>query len=77
MTTSQTTINVRGTEHPHARAAIQAADKGGDPVELAITIAGRFFTVERGEADRLAESGVFFAYLFDQRGTVVTVPIND
>jgi len=52
---------------------------GGDNV---ILLDGRYYVVERSEAERLAAAGVEFAYVHDhQMGDgswrIVTVPIND
>lgn len=73
---SRTSIEIHGTEHPHACGAIQHADNDGDPSGCAIVVGGRFFRVEAAEARRLEREGVPFAYLTDLGGEVVTVPVN-
>lgn len=73
-----TTISFRAIEFETAHEAIQWAEVEGD---RAILLDGRRFVVEQEEANRLAEAGVAFAYLFDRElrsgeHRIVTVPIN-
>jgi hypothetical protein len=60
-------------EFPSARAAVEAA-AAARPV--AITVDGRHIVVPKSEADRLAATGVAFAYLTEYDGRVVSVPVN-
>jgi hypothetical protein len=70
-------ITIRATEHPSAHEAIQHLDVSDD--DRAVLIDGKYLTLKQAEADRLAEAGVEFAYLFhhESTGRVMTVPVND
>ncbi len=73
------TIQVHGIEFPNASEALQHYYAGGGEV---ILLAGRYFVVQKAEAERLAADGVEFAYvheheLSDGSFRIVTVPVND
>jgi hypothetical protein len=60
------TITINAIETPSATEAIQLCDCGPDYANpAAVTLAGRYFVMEKDEAERLAAAGVGFAYLFD------------
>jgi hypothetical protein len=67
-------INVRCTEYATSRAAVEQAAR--TPGSSAIRLEGRNLVVRREEAERLAASGRYFAYLCDHHGLIVTVPVN-
>jgi len=73
------TIKIKATEFETAGEAIrQAGLTAGD---VAITLNGKNYVTNRGEADRLAAAGVEFAYLHycqrsDGTRVIVTVPVN-
>ena len=68
------TIEIKGIEFDSAHEAIQFTDASGRGE--AITVGGKFLVVDQTEADRLAATGVSFAYLHDHKGRIVTVPVN-
>jgi hypothetical protein len=70
-----TDITIRGTEHRSAHEAIQHLDVSGD--DHAILIGTKYLTVTKAEAERIAAAGVEFAYLIDQNGKIMTIPVND
>jgi hypothetical protein len=59
--------------NPHL--AIQDMDASGRG-DIAISIGGRFFTVERAELDRLQRAGAPVATWYDVDGRLVCVPAN-
>jgi hypothetical protein len=67
-------IEVEGAEFPNARQAVAAARE--DEREVAIRLAGKHLVVSQEAADRLAELGLYFAYLCEHRGRIMTVPVN-
>ena len=74
MTKQRATIEFEAVEFPSAHEAIQHsfASRQGE----AIRIAGKNLVVSWQDADRLAAAGVSFAYLCDDAGRIVTVPVN-
>jgi hypothetical protein len=68
------TIRLRAVEFPSAHEAIQYSEADGRGT--AIHLGGKNLVVAEADAERLAAAGVYFAYLFDHRGRVVTVPVN-
>jgi hypothetical protein len=75
MARRQATIEFEAVEFPSAQEAIQHsfASRQGE----AILLGGKHLVVSGGDADRLAAAGVCFAYLCDDAGRIVTVPVND
>ena len=74
------TIEIQGIEFETASEALQHADASGRG--QVIHVGGKFLVVERAEADRLAETGVFFAHVIDHElpdGSfrIMTVPVNE
>jgi hypothetical protein len=69
------TIDVEFIEFATAREAIQHS-RGREGL-VAVLWGGRNRVVRREDADRLATSGAFFAYLSEHRGRIMTVPVND
>jgi hypothetical protein len=72
------TIEYEAIEFRSAHEAIQWSEAEGG---RAVLLDGRNLVVAQSEADRLAEAGVEFAYLFDHELSegehrIVTVPIN-
>jgi hypothetical protein len=68
-------ITIRATEHPSAHEALQHMEVSGD--DHAILVGGKYLTVTKAEAERIAAAGVEFAYLVDHHGKIVTIPVND
>ena len=75
------TITFEAIEFDTAGEAIQHyyASGYGDAV---ISLGGKYYVTKRGEADRLAEAGSEFAYVFDHdmpdgSNRIMTVPVND
>jgi len=68
-------ITIRATEHPNAHEAIQHLDVSGD--DHAIFVGGKFLTVTKAEAERIAAAGIEFTYLVDHQGKIMTIPVND
>jgi len=58
---------------PTARAALAHAQAAGGE---AIRLDGDHLVVRRQDADQLAAAGVYFAYLCDHHGQIMTVPVN-
>jgi hypothetical protein len=57
-----------------AREAVsRAAATGGE----AIILDGRKLVVSPEDAEKLEIAGVYFAYLCEHRGRIMTVPVND
>jgi hypothetical protein len=56
-----------------ARAAITHAQASGG---AAIRLEGDNLVVRPQDADQLAAAGVYFAYLCDHHGQIMTVPVN-
>jgi hypothetical protein len=57
-----------------AREAVgRAAATGGE----AIVLDGQTLVVSPEDAEKLEIAGVYFAYLCDRRGQIMTVPVND
>lgn len=71
---NQRTIEIKGIEFKTANEAIQHCDAAG--LDAAITVEGRIFAVKQAEADRIAAMGVYFAYLTERDGKIMTVPVN-
>jgi hypothetical protein len=67
-------IELRAVEFPSAHEAIQHAYADGRG--NAIHLGGKNLVVSEADAERLAAAGVYFAYLFDYRGRILTVPVN-
>jgi hypothetical protein len=74
MAKHQATIEFEAVEFPSAHEAIQHgfASRHGE----AILLGGKNLVVSQEDADRLAAAGVSFAYLCDDAGRIVTVPVN-
>ena len=74
MAKQQATITFEAVEFPSAHEAIQHsfASRQGE----AIRMGGKNLVVSREDADRLAAAGVCFAYLCDDAGRIVTVPVH-
>ena len=68
-------ITIRATEHPSAHEALQHLDVSGD--DHAILVGGKYLTVTKAEAERIAAAGIEFAYLVDHHGKIMTIPVND
>jgi hypothetical protein len=68
------TIDLRCLEFATAHEAIQHTE--ADPEGVAILLNGKNLVVLPKDADRLAAAGVYFAYLCDHHGRIVTVPVN-
>jgi len=72
-------IRLKAIEFDSADEAIQwryASGRGE-----AVHVGGKYYVMEKAEAERLAAGGVEFAYLFDHdlpdgRNVIVTVPVN-
>ena len=74
MAKQQATITFEAVEFPSAHEAIQHsfASRQGE----AILLGGKNLVVSQQDADRLEAAGVSFAYLCDDAGRIVTVPVN-
>jgi hypothetical protein len=70
-----TTIQIKGTEFKTPADAIQHASDNEDGF-VAIQVGGRYFSLRQAEAHRIEAMRVGFAYLNDQNGVLVTVPVN-
>ena len=68
-------ITIRATEHPTAHEAIQHLEVSGD--DHAILVGGKYLTVTKAEAQRIAAAGIEFAYLVDHHGEIMTIPVHD
>jgi len=73
------TITFRAIEFDSADEAIQWTYASGRGE--AVHVGGKYYVMEKTEAERLAAAGVEFAYLFDHdlpdgRNVIVTVPVN-
>ena len=68
-------ITIRATEHPSAHEALQHLDVSGD--DHAILVGNKYLTLKQAEVERIAASGVEFAYLIDHHGKIITIPVND
>jgi hypothetical protein len=68
------TIEFSAIEFPSAHEAIQHSFASGQGE--AILLGGENLVVSQEEADRLAAAGVSFAYLCDDAGQIVTIPVN-
>jgi len=68
-------ITIRATEHRSPHEAIQHLAVSGD--DHAIAIGDKYLTLKQTEVDRIAATGVEFAYLVDHHGKIMTIPIND
>lgn len=73
------TITFRAIEFESADEAIQWTYASGRGE--AVYVGGKYYTMEKAEAERLAAAGVEFAYLFDHdlpdgRNVIITVPVN-
>ncbi|GMU38250.1 MAG: hypothetical protein KJ057_09720 [Phycisphaerae bacterium] len=74
------TVTFEAIEFETASEAIQhyyASGYGNDVIALD----GKYYVVKKAEADRLAEAGLEFAYVFDHdlpdgRNVILTVPVN-
>jgi hypothetical protein len=64
---------VHGVAFATARLALRHATTTGG---AAIRLGDRTLVVRREDAERLAAAGVYFAYLGEHRGRIVTVPVN-
>lgn len=74
------TIAIQGIELKTAGEALQHTEASGRG--QVIHVGGKYLVVERAEADRLAEMGVFFAHVIDHEmpnGSfrIMTVPVNE
>lgn len=67
-------IKIEAVEFPGAHEAIQHSEAAGG---TAIRLNGKNLVVREADADRLAAAGVYFAYLCDHHGQIITVPVND
>jgi hypothetical protein len=67
------TVAVNGVAFATARQAVRHARVAG---REAIRLGGRTLVVQREEAERLAAAGVYFAYLGEHGGRIVTIPVN-
>ena len=67
------TIEIRGQEHPTAQDALVELNFTGD---RAISIAGRFFTVDEDEYRRLEDEGIQPTTWHDHKptGRIISVP---
>ena len=74
MVKQRATITFEAVEFPSAHEAIQHsfASRQGE----AILLGGKNLVVSQQDADRLAAAGVCFAYLCDDAGRIVTVPVH-
>jgi hypothetical protein len=74
MAKRQAIIEFEAIEFPSAHEAIQHsfASRQGE----AILLEGKNLVVSQEDADRLAAAGVSFAYLCDDAGRIMTVPVN-
>ena len=74
MAKQQATITFEAVEFPSAHEAIQHsfASRQGE----AILLGGKNLVVSQQVADRMKAAGVSFAYLCDDAGRIVTVPVN-
>jgi len=68
-------ITFEATEHATAHEAIQHLDVSGDA--HAILLDGKYLTAQRAEIEKIAATGVEFAYLVDHHGKIMTIPVND
>jgi len=66
---------IRATEHQNAHEAIQHLAVSGD--EHAIFLDGKYLSAKQIEVDRIAATGIEFAYLVDSHGKIMTIPVND
>jgi hypothetical protein len=74
MARQQATIEFEAIEFPSAHEAIQYSFASGRGE--AILLQGKNLVVSQHDADRLATAGVSFAYLCDDAGQIVTIPVN-
>jgi hypothetical protein len=74
MATQQATIEFEAIEFPSAHEAIRHsfASRQGE----AILLNGKNLVISRPDAERLAAAGVSFAYLCDDAGRIVTLPVH-
>jgi hypothetical protein len=74
MAKHQAAVEFEAIEFPSAHEAIQHsfASRQGE----AILLEGKNLVVSQQDADRLEAAGVSFAYLCDDAGQIVTVPVN-
>jgi hypothetical protein len=70
----QATIEFEAIPFPSAHEAIRHSFASGRGE--AILLGGQNLVVSRQDAERLAAAGVSFAYLCDDAGRIVTVPVN-
>ena len=68
-------VTIRATEHPSAHEALQHLEVSGD--DRAILIGGKYLTAKKAEVEKVAATGIEFAYLVDHHGKIMTVPVND
>ena len=69
------TIQIHGDEFPTAGEAQQHADATGRGD--VISVGGKYFVVDRTEAERLEGLGISFALICDDdQGRTFTVPVN-
>jgi hypothetical protein len=74
MAKRQATIEFEAVEFPSANEAIQHSFANRQ--SEAILLVGKNLVVSQEDADRLNAAGVSFAYLCDDAGQIVTVPVN-
>ena len=74
MSKQQASIEFEAIAFPSAHEAIQHsfASRQGE----AILLEGKNLVVSQEDADRLAAAGVSFAYLCDDAGQIVTIPVS-
>jgi hypothetical protein len=74
MTSKRRTLKFLALPCTTSREAVdRAAATGGE----AIILDGRKLVVSPEDAEKLEIAGVYFAYLCDHRGQIMTVPVND
>jgi hypothetical protein len=74
MAKQQATIEFEALEFPTAHEAIQHSPASGR--DEAILLGGKNLVVSQEDAGRLAVAGISFAYLCDDTGRIVTVPVH-
>ena len=74
MAKHQATIEFEAIPFPSAPEAIRHSYAAGR--SEAILLGGQNLVVSRQDTQRLAAAGVAFAYLCDDAGRIVTVPVN-
>jgi hypothetical protein len=74
MARHQAVIEFEAVAFPSAPEAIRHSYAAGR--SEAILLDGQNLVVSRQDAERMAAAGVAFAYLCDDAGQIVTVPVN-